>query len=503
MPLDPRTPVLVGGGQLNRRDDEPELEPVSMIAEAARAAEADSRGHGLLRALDSVRLVRTLSWKYRDPGRLVADLLGATPSHTAYTADGGDNPQALVAGAALDIAAGRADVVLVGGAEAWRTRMRLRAAGRRPDWTVQGEPVPEAPLLGSTQPLLGQGELRIGLDRPSSVYPLFEQSLRIAAGRTVDQRLKQCGELWSRFSEVAAANPHAWTRRAHSTEEIITVSPSNRWISWPYPKLLNSNNMVEQAAAVLVCSVAAAERAGVPRENWVFPWAATEAHDTFAIAERQSLHRSPAIRIAGRRLLEHGGIEPGQLGPVDLYSCFPSAVGIAAAELGLPVDDPRRPLTITGGLTFAGGPWNNYVTHSLATLITALRRTGGPGLVTANGGYLTKHALGLYGTEPPPGSFRFENVQTEVDREPTTRALDRWQGTGVVESWTVVHDRDGVPETAFLAVRTPGGARTLAVNRDPGVVAALVSEDVAGSRAEVRADGTAWPRGAQSIEEEQ
>ncbi|KAA9156774.1 acetyl-CoA acetyltransferase [Amycolatopsis acidicola] len=495
MSLDPRTPVLVGGGQLNRRDGEPEREPVALIAEAARAAEADSGGRGLLRALDSVRLVRMLSWRYRDPGRLVADQLGASPKHTAYTGDGGNNPQVLLSGAALDIAAGRADVVLIGGAEAWRTRMKLRAEGKRPEWTVQDESVPKAPVFGATEPLLGEGEHRIGLDRPSSVYPLFEQSLRIAAGRGIDQHLKHCGELWSRFSEVAAGNPHAWTTRAHSAEEIATPSPSNRWISWPYPKLMNSNNMVEQGAAVLLCSVAAAERAGVPRENWVFPWSSAEAHDTYAIAERQALHASPAIRIAGRRALELAGTRIEDLGPIDIYSCFPAAVQVAAAELGLPVDDPARPLTITGGLTFAGGPWNNYVTHSIATMVSKLREAGGRGLVTANGGYLTKHALGVYSTEPPAEGFRAEDVQAEVGREPKTRALDSWQGKGSLESWTVVHDRSGAPETAFLAVRTPDGARTLAVNREADVLAMLVSDDLAGAAIAVREDGTGWPEG--------
>ncbi|NKQ56764.1 acetyl-CoA acetyltransferase [Amycolatopsis sp. K13G38] len=495
MSLDPRTPVLVGGGQLNRRDGEPEREPVALIAEAARAAELDSGGRGLLRALDSIRLVRMLSWRYRDPGRLVAAELGASPRHTAYTGDGGNSPQALVSGAAADIAEGRADVVLIGGAEAWRTRMRLRAEGKRPDWTVQDESVTKAPVLGAAEPLLGDGELRIGLDRPSSVYPLFEQSLRIAAGRGIDQHLKHCGELWSRFSEVAARNPHAWTTRACSAEEITTPSPANRWISWPYPKLMNSNNMVEQGAAVLLCSVAAAVRAGVPRENWVFPWSSAEAHDTYAIAERQALHGSPAIRIAGQRALSLAGAGAGDLGPVDIYSCFPAAVQVAAAELGLPVDDPARPLTITGGLTFAGGPWNNYVTHSIATMITALRECGGKGLITANGGYLTKHALGVYGTEPPPEGFRSENVQSEVDREPTTPALDSWQGTGSLESWTVVHDRGGAPETAFLAVRTPEGARTLAVNREPETLATLVSDEMAGAPVAVGEDGTGWPEG--------
>ena len=53
----------------------------------------------------------------------------------------------------------------------------------------------------------------------------------------------------------------------------------------------------------------------------------------------------------------------------ELLDASEAAVEIAASELGLPVDEPTRPLTVTGGLTFAGGPWNNYVTHAIATMV--------------------------------------------------------------------------------------------------------------------------------------
>jgi len=176
---------------------------------------------------------------------------------------------------------------------------------------------------------------------------------------------------------------------------------------------------------------------------------------------------------------------------VDLYSCFPSAVQIAAAELGLGIDDPGRPLTVTGGLTFAGGPWSNYVMHSIAT--TAELLVANPGrraLITANGGYLTKHSFGVYSTDPP-AQFRWEDVQSTVDREPTGNGLVEWEGTGTVEAWTTPFDRDGQPEKAFLAVRTPDGSRTLAVISDPTAAEATVREDIGGAKVVVTPAGTA------------
>jgi acetyl-CoA C-acetyltransferase len=167
-------------------------------------------------------------------------------------------------------------------------------------------------------------------------------------------------------------------------------------------------------------------------------------------------------------------------------------VQVAASELGLPCGDPDRPLTVTGGLTFAGGPWNNYVSHSIATLAEQLVSAPGElGLITANGGYLTKHSFGIYGTEPPEHEFRWEDVQSAVDAEPTRTALVEWSGTGTVETWTTPFSRDGAAEKAFLAVRTPDDARTLAVITDPSYADATVREDIAGAKVHVHADGTA------------
>lgn len=488
MSLDPRTPVLIGAGQVNQRQESPETEPVDLIAAAAREA-ADPR---VLAAVDSIRVVNLLSWRYRDPGLLLGQRIGAREPATVYTGIGGNTPQSLLNQTCLDIQHGRAQVVLLAGGETWRTRMRLRAKGIRPDWTRQDETVPVPPGGESEVPMSGPGQDRIGLDRPAFVYPLFEQALRIAAGESLADHQRRIGELWAQFSQAAAANPNAWVREPLSADQIAQPGPENRMISWPYPKLMNSNNMVDQAAALVLCSAEKADHLQIPRDSWVFPQAGTDAHDTYLIDERDELHRCPAIRIGARRALELAGVGVDDLDYVDLYSCFPSAVQVAANELGLPVGDAQRPLTVTGGLTFAGGPWNNYVTHSIATMSELLRRNPGTrGLISANGGYLTKHSFGVYATTPAPQGFRWQDVQDVVDREPTRPARIGWEGTGSVESWTVPFDREGNPQKAFLAVRTPDGGRTLAVIEDAEMAAATVAEDIAGAAVRVGPDGRA------------
>src|SRR5882757_1392203 len=100
MPLDPRTPVIIGGGQVNQRtaEGDPALEPVDLIVEAARLAATDAglADGRLLEAIDAVRIVSLLSWRSRDPGALVAARLGAAPRQTAVSTPGGNTPQSLL-----------------------------------------------------------------------------------------------------------------------------------------------------------------------------------------------------------------------------------------------------------------------------------------------------------------------------------------------------------------------------------------------------------------------
>src|SRR5699024_1019207 len=368
-----------------------------------------------------------LSWPYRDPGLLVAGRIGADPRHTGYTGTAGSTPQVLIARAAEDIAAGRRDAVLVGGAESWPTLMKLQSQNRTLEWTVQPETTAPAENLVPDVPMGAEAEKRIGFTAPAHIYPLFEDALRRRLGRTRETHREAIGQLWSRFSSVAADTPHAWSRQALSAQEIITPGPDNRMVASPYTKRMNSNNMVDQAAAVLMCSAEKAAALGIARDRWIFPHASVEGHDTYAVAERPALDRCHAARIGGARALELSGVGLDDIAYVDLYSCFPSAVQVAARELGLPLGDPARPLTVTGGLSFAGGPWCNYVTHAIATLVDQLRNDPGTyGLVTANSGYLSKQAIGIYSTEPPAGGFRRDDVQGEIDRVPTVPALDSY-----------------------------------------------------------------------------
>ena len=492
MAIDPRMPVVVGVGQTLRRLETAAgaSEPVDMMVEALRVAADDSGAGGrLLERADSIRVIEILSWRYPNPAALIAERVGASPRELVKSTTGGNSPQAVLNDAAAAVQRGQLDVVLITGAEAMYTRMLSRKTREWLDWTTQPEDTPPPRSIGEDGAGTNDVEMARSLALPTQVYPIFENALRAAAGEGIDEHQDKVARLWAGFSEVAASNPHAWTPVARSADEIRTVTPDNRMIGFPYPKYMNSNLMTDQAAAVAVCSVEAARAMGIAEDRWVFPWAGADAHDHWWVSERDNLHSSPAIDLAGRALFGLAGRSVGDVAHVDLYSCFPSAVQIGAAALGLGLD---RPLTVTGGLCFAGGPGNNYVTHSIAAMVDRLRSDPGAlGLVTALGWYTTKHSLGLYSTEPPSGGgFQHASPQAEVDALPKRGYVAEHDGPVTVESYTVMHERDGSPSLAIVACLLPDGRRAWANSREPALLKTLTTDDLIGSPAQLLADGT-------------
>ncbi len=486
MALDPRTPVIVGVAQQGHRLADPAdaVEPVALMEQMVRAAAADARAPGLLTRLDLVAVVDG-AWKYSDPGRLVADAVGARAARTLRSYVGGNTPQSLVNGLAARIQAGHLDVAVITGAETIWSRRRRRAQGLPDNATVQVGSEPDERFQHDV-PMSTEFERSRGLEAPIHYYPIFESAIRASRHEDLDAHRQRIAELWADFNAVAVANPHAWSRTPMTADQIRSATDDNRMVGFPYTKVMNSNWDLDQGTALLLCSVGAAESAGVARDRWVFPLAGTDGHDTYAVSERRDLHSSPAIAACGRRLAELVGRPPADADHVDLYSCFPSAVQIGATELGI---DQGRRLTVTGGLPFAGGPLNNYVSHSIATMVDVLRRDPGSlGLITANGGYVTKHALGCYSTDPGAGPFAAADVQDDIDRTPTSRVDPDHVGPVTIEGYTVMHDRDG-PTTALAALTTPDGARTWGSCPDPDSMAALMHDEGVGLRADLGADG--------------
>ncbi len=204
-------PILVGVGQSTIRSESQEegMEPLEMMALAARMAEEDAETKKLLSRVDSVRVVNILSWRYPDPAGLLAERVGATPRERLYTTIGGNSPQWLVNETAGQIARGEVRIALLAGAEAFDTVRRAQRRGATLPWPSSGE---RPAMVGESRRGIRDVELQHGAAQAYAIYALFENALRAAKGRTVEEHQERLGRLFASFARVAADNPHAWFR---------------------------------------------------------------------------------------------------------------------------------------------------------------------------------------------------------------------------------------------------------------------------------------------------
>jgi acetyl-CoA C-acetyltransferase len=498
-----RTPVLIGAGQFTYRGDPASSpSPTALLKIAAeRAAQDAGVGAPGLAAIDALAVVgftidapgsrRGMIPHSNNPPANLARRLGAQPGWSVYSEMGGNTPQYLINTLAQKIAAGEAELALTVGCEFLGSAMKRLTKGLSfDDWKAdEAEDLPAPQRIGDPRPGNTPYEARHGLDRPINIYPLFENALRARDGRSIPDHQRRMGELFSRFSQVAADNPDAWFPTPRSPEEIATVSEKNRMIGFPYPKLMNAIMEVDQSAAVLIASEAKARELGVPEDRWVYLHGCGDAADLWHPLDRQNFHSSPAMRRTGQKALEMAGIGLDRIDLIDLYSCFPVAVEIGAEELGLSLDDPRG-LTVTGGLPYAGGPGNNYVMHSVAVMLQKLRqRPGAYGLITGNGWYLTKQSTGIYSTRRPDKPFEREDpavLQREIDGLPHPEIVERPEGRGVIETYTVAHKREG-PFMAIVVGRDETGRRFVAnTPSDAALLSAMEAAEQVGRPGAVR-----------------
>jgi acetyl-CoA C-acetyltransferase len=488
--IDPEcVPVVIASGQSIERQEL--VTPVDLMVRACEAAFADApRLRGSVERLSVVSIMTPTG---PAPATELADRLGIEGAICETTTIGGNTPQWLVSRAASAIAAGSLAVTVIAGAEALRSHRARRAAGLPPAGLVGHPP---DPAVGDQLPGTGPAESAIGLFLPIHIYPIFESVIAARAGRSDAAHRQAIGQLFSPFTEVAAENPYAWFRETLTADAIAFPAPDNRLVSDPYTKRMAAFLGSDQGGAVIVCSLAAARRAGV-EDRSVFVWSGAEATDVRFPTARPDLGRSAAIRAAGRAAFDSAG-QAGErplgiddIALIDIYSCFPSAVEMAGEALGLSSDD-RRGLTATGGLPYFGGPGNNYTTHGIAEVTSALRETGSQretsdsarlGMATGLGWYVTKHAIGIYGTAPPSAGFRradMGDAQERIDATAVDVALEVDAVTdATIVGVTVIRDNLGRPTGAPAIASLPDGRHMALTPADDEVTAHFGSQDVA------------------------
>jgi acetyl-CoA C-acetyltransferase len=457
---DDRIPVIVGIGEIVDRPKEiaEGLEPLTLLEQALKRAEADS-GAKLLDEIGSLDIVNFLSWRYRDPEVALSRRLGITPKHAYYGPVGGESPIRYLHEAAQRIARGECSVAAVCGAEAQSTATKAERAGIELPWTPFAHDVPEPKRGAAFQKPMA---VTLGVFRPVTVYPFYEAASSAHWGQTPREARAESGELWSRYSEVAAQNPNAWLKRRFTPEEITTPTPDNRLIAWPYTKLQVANPMVNMGAAILMTSLAKARAAGIAEDRLIHVWGGASAEEPRDYLVRDQFFQSHPQNAVLRAVMDLAGGSGKAFDAIELYSCFPCVPKMARRTLGL---GPDVQPTVTGGLTFFGAPLNTYMTHAACAMVRRLRSGAKLGLLYGQGGFVTKHhGLVLSRQAPNVPISQDTSVQAEADRHrgAVPDFVTEASGKGSVESFTVLYGRNGEAEHGVVMLRTEGNARALA-----------------------------------------
>ena len=498
MNLDSRTPVIVGVGQAAERIDDPGyrgMSPVELTAAAARAALDDCGAHfaSAAASIDTVAGVRQFEitgvinaplGRSNNYPRSVANRIGATPARAILEIVGGQGPQHLISELAAEIAAGRSEAALIFGSDATSTLRHFAKTESKPDFTetVDGELEDRGQGMEN---LVSRYTVRHGLTSAPIQYALLENARRAGTGLGPAAYRRQMGELFAPFTKIAAKNPFAAAPVERTVDELITVTERNRMISEPYPRLMVARDQVNQGAAALLMSVEAARRLGVPEENWVYLHGHADMEEQ-SLLTRPDLGHSPAAVMAVREALAMAGIGIDDIATFDLYSCFPVPVFNICDGMGLATDDPRG-LTMTGGLPFFGGAGNNYSMHAVAETVAQMRSASGQfGLVSANGGILSKHSVGIYSSTPAEWKpDRSARLQAQVAGWPTEPVTENADGDATIETYTVRRD-GGQPLGIIIGRLVADDSRFLATTEDDELTALLIEGEPLGRKVRVQ-----------------
>ena len=475
-------PVIVGAGQSVSHWDgsgDAALAPsaLKMAVEASESALKEA-GEVVRAAIDTIAVGRTnedsVPFGYPHgqntnlPGTISRDL-NIIPRNAFYEISGGQSSQKLVTEMAARIHAGETDVALVVGGEAIGAGRVAKKKGIEINW-ADGDDLPFEERTTDVR-MLTRAEIKHGMVLPAIFYGMMEHAIAHRESRTRSQHRRAMAQLFAKFSAVAESNPFAQFP-AHRSEDFLAVpSKDNFEFADPFLKWHVAQDAVNLGAAILLMSEEKADEFGIAKAQRVYLHGAGEASDS-QLSERLTLDRSWAMDVALTRALEAAGKSANQMDIFDLYSCFPCAVFCSTAVLGLDWATDPRALTVTGGLPYAGGPGNNYSLNGIAAMIPQLRaKAGAFGLVLANGGWMTKEAAGVYSTERPSAFVPAEPMAVQSD----LMDIDPEPGEGVLETYTVVHGRNG-PKQGIAFGKTANGHRFIA-NADAAALVQLREED--------------------------
>ncbi|MBI1814887.1 MAG: hypothetical protein HYR72_07915 [Deltaproteobacteria bacterium] len=489
--LAPNTPVIVGIGFHQERTDDPTqcAEPYQLMVRAVRSAASDAgSSEDMLRQLESISVPQGM-WQYRNPGKLIADALGC-PLAKSVISDLGVLQLTILSDLCRAIAAGEQQIGVVAGGEAQFRELRSMITQQPVRDTQQSEDTPPPDVHHtSPDPFTSDLEGQRGLHLPAEHFAIIESALRHHQGLGIEEHRDKVARLYSSFSDIAAANPHAWRREPMRAEEIRNATAKNTMVSFPYTKRHCTQWNVNQAVAILVSSAAKAEQLGLRSDGWIYPLAAVESKHVVVLAQQRQLHSHPGTVLCGERVLALAGIATPDLTAAELYSCFPSAIQSFAQDLKL---ENVCPLTVTGAMPFAGGPFNSFSLEGVARMVEVLRSNEPRtrfGLVSNLSGIFGKQGCVVLSNRPSDRGYTYKDITRAVaERDLPVPLTGDYVGPATIVGYTVMFNRDEISHGIAIC-DTPKGERTVVRCEDKTLLESMTREEFCGRVIEVLSDG--------------
>ncbi|MFZ2633463.1 MAG: hypothetical protein WA081_00490 [Desulfosalsimonadaceae bacterium] len=477
-----RKVTITGWGQVTQPLEQIDnlLDPLGLMVKASRRAAESLGSLDILAKVDGIMVVRPLSRHYDDAAKQLAEKIGAAPRFNLVSGVGGNSPQSLVNKAGGMIARGELESVLLAGGETYcpRNKSEIRTGSDLFKGLTGGH---------ERQDMLGAMEIEMhhGVYLPIHGFPLYETALWAESGLDLEPYMERVGNLWRKFSQAASTHPNAWIKSPLTPSAIVSATRNNRMIAFPYTKFMTSMLYVDLGAAIILMSEEKSRQFYKKDRQPVYflAGAHTEERQPFLI-QKSNFTSSLPLKAAAQRALCRSNLTMEEIDCFDIYSCFPSSVAIACKMLGIKETD-KRPLTLTGGLGFFGGPGNNYSLHAVVTLADALSRgLYKAGMITSLGWFLQKHAVGIYSTRPVNTElyhYDLDDKKSFLVGEKPVKTRNIASGKGIIETYTVIYSRDGSPAYAVIYGKTSEGFRFISqTHADPDIFDLLTSQNQVG-----------------------
>jgi acetyl-CoA C-acetyltransferase len=478
--MNPKTPIIVAASQFTQRFDAQKmpLEPIKMAEQCIRETIKDTQNDKILNEIDALFVVNIFGYKYADAPQMLAEKLEINPKIKYYSPLGGNNPQYLVNKSADLLVKGKINFAIITGAEANYSYAKALKSGIKLDWTP-----PQNPRNPDEENKLGTSNIEndYELFLLSNAYPIIETALRAENQRTITEHQRHIGNLYAKLSEIAAQHPNAWTKEKYTQEQIIESNENNRIVAFPYLKRMCANNQTDQAAALLLTTIENAIKYQIPEEKWVFLSAGANLNDSWYFTQREKITESPALKHLAQVCLQNAQLDLSEIDAFDLYSCFPSAVQVAQKALDLKENDVR-PISLTGGLSYFGGPWNNYTMHAIATAVQKIQNNIFKNVfINSLGWYITKHSVGIYTKNYPKNLFHLPDLnqkQQEIDNTQLPDLLKEYNGKAKIIGYSVLLDFKNEPYKAIVLLENNQNQRLLAYWQDENIRTSMQEEFV-------------------------